>query len=104
MALRSGSFHAGNAVGSTWCASSSRMPSHWPAKLATKVAARGSWSMRPTSEVSVASARRLFDCAAANKGASGMLLQRRYERRDASSYASTGWGIVEAGVGSISVR
>ena len=88
MEVRSSSSNCGNTFGSGLTLASLRSVSHWPAKFCTNAADFGSASIRLTC------ASRFFRsppfAANANSSSSGMLLQRKYESRLASSYSLTG--------------
>ena len=72
-------------VSVTSLTASSRLPSHSPARFPTSADDFGSASMRCTSATTAAPSCSAPAAARASSASSGMLLQRKYERRDATS-------------------
>jgi len=85
IASRSSGFHSLNLSGSGLTTSRLRVSSHCPAKFAANALARGSASMRLTCASSTIGSRSVPDSASASSSSSGIELQRKNERREASS-------------------
>ena len=85
MALRRSSSKLGKRSGSGLKLSRLRSSSHCPAKFSTNATDLGSSSMRRTCASITSGLWSLRSPANRNSSWSGMLLQRKYERREASS-------------------
>ena len=90
IASRRGSSKAGNMVESGLTADRLRSWSHWPAKFSTSPWALGSLSIRDTCLVSVSGVCSVFSAASLISSSSGMVLHRKYERREAISKSLSG--------------
>ena len=85
MDRRNSSSNSGKRSPSGWASVKLRNCSHWPAKFSTSADERGSASIRRAWRRNVSMDRRLPFAAVPKRASSGMLLQRKYERRDANS-------------------
>ena len=81
----------GKMTGSGFTVSTFRRWSHWPAKFETRVSARGSSSIRRTWRSSTTGSLSLPRSARSSSSASGMVLHRKNDRRDASSTSLRRW-------------
>ena len=90
MASSSSSSTVGNRLGSGLVRPRLRSCSHWAAQFSTRLNPFGSAIMRRTCASSTAGCRSVPALATRISSASGMLAQRKYERREASSMSLTG--------------
>src|SRR6476661_10455323 len=81
-----------------------RSPSHWPAKFLMKPCDFASPSMRVTCLLSESGVESVPVSAACKSDSSGVVLQRKYESRVASSYELNVCAALEAGSVSTSTR
>jgi hypothetical protein len=101
MSGTSAEFHVGNMVVSFWMLVILPSSSHCSLKCATVSCARGSASMRITCALTWSRVVKAPASAAAMSASSGMVLQRRYDKRVAISYESSGASVELSDAGGI---